>query len=147
MTATLNRKSDFISRRLLAADGYLDLNMPADALAELDRIEDPQAFTPSVYYLRGVTLQALGRIGQAIPYLEEAARLIPAPLSRFAWKSLSECYAAEGDVSMAELARMVAESTEMEDETVDPLAEDLNIVQPPSTRPKYHAKNKTLDGE
>lgn len=147
MTASATiRQNNRIARRLLAADGYLDLDLPLYALQELDRIPEPGAFLPSICYLRGVALKTLGRTAEAIPFLEDAARLIPVPLCRFAWKSLSECYAAEGDVSMAELARMVSQSEDL-DEEADPIAEVGNIVQPPSTRPKLPAKHNTLDGE
>lgn len=147
MVATLTREQHRTARRLLAADGYLDLNMPEYAIHELDLIEDAGAMSPSLYYLRGVALKDLGRVGEAIPYLEQAARMIPVPLCRFAWKSLSECYAAEGDVSMAELARMVAESTEFFDEEVDAEADEDNIVQPPETRPGHHVENNLLSDE
>ena len=98
-----------IARRLLAADGYLDLRMPVQALKELDKIEDPASFEASVYFLRGMCLKQLGDFDHAIPWLEEAARLIPAPMSRIAWKSLEECYQAQGNETMAAMMRIVAD--------------------------------------
>jgi len=88
MIATMTREQQKVAKRILAADGYLDLSMPGHALRELDRIQDAEKFEASVYYLRGSALKALDDYSAAIPWLEEAARLIPAPLSRFAWRSL-----------------------------------------------------------
>ena len=137
MIATMTSEQRKVARRILAADGYLDLHMPRHALRELDRIEDAGLFEASVYYLRGCALKASGEFESAIPWLEEAARMIPAPLSRFAWKSLGECYRAQGDSAMAELAQLAAETAEVLGEEFDDLDDDddEDIIQPPDFRP------------
>jgi tetratricopeptide (TPR) repeat protein len=125
------------ARRLLAADGYLDLRMPLQALKELDKIEDPGTFEASVYFLRGMALKQMGDFDHAIPWLEEAARLIPAPLSRFAWKSLEECYKAQGNETMASMMRIVAD---LDQDGPDALTFDelrRSIEELPNSRPLF----------
>jgi tetratricopeptide (TPR) repeat protein len=144
MIATMTPEQRKVARRILAADGYLDLNMPGHALKELDRIDDAGAFEASVFYLRGCALKASGEFESAIPWLEEAARMIPAPLSRFAWKSLGECYREQGDSAMAELAQLAAETAEAlggDDFDFDDDDDDDNIIQPPDFRPHGRLEN------
>jgi tetratricopeptide (TPR) repeat protein len=131
-----------IARRLLAADGYLDLRMPVQALKELDKIEDPGSFEASVYFLRGMCLKQLGDFDHAIPWLEEAARLIPAPLSRFTWKSLEECYSAQGNETMAAMMRIVAD---LHQEAPNAFSFDelrQSIEELPNSRPLLPDKSK-----
>jgi hypothetical protein len=45
-------------RRLLAADGYLDLEMPVQALRELEAIEEPGPLEPAVQFLTGEALKS-----------------------------------------------------------------------------------------
>ncbi len=139
MIATMTPQQRRVARRILAADGYLDLNMPTHALRELDRIEDAGAFEASVFYLRGCALKANGEFQSAIPWLEEAARMIPAPLSRFAWKALGECYRAQGDTAMAELAQLAAETAEVLGDDLE--IDEENIIQPPDIRPQGRLEN------
>jgi len=142
MIATMTREQQKVARRILAADGYLDLNMPTHALRELDRIVDAENFEASVYYLRGSALKALDDYSSAIPWLEEAARLIPAPLSRFAWRSLGECYTAQGEEALAELAELAADTAEVMGDEIELNDEDVHgLVNPPNQRPHGRLEN------
>lgn len=142
MIATMTREQQKVARRILAADGFLDLKMPAHALRELDKIQDAENFEASVYYLRGSAHKALDDFTAAIPWLEEAARMIPAPLSRFAWRSLGECYTAQGEEALAELAELAAETAEVMGEDLDLADEDVHgLVNPPDHRPQGRLEN------
>lgn len=101
MRTTLTPKT---VRRLLAADGFLDLNLPADAISELHRITDAGPLEGPRQLLLGIALKADGQTENAILSLERAARIMPAPLRRFAWRELVECYRAVGSEELAELA-------------------------------------------
>ena len=101
MRTTLTPKT---VRRLLAADGFLDLNLPAEAISELHRISDAGPLEGPRQLLLGIALKADGRTEDAIRSLERAARIMPAPSRRFAWRELVECYRAVGSEEMAELA-------------------------------------------
>jgi predicted Zn-dependent protease len=101
MRSTLTPKT---VRRLLAADGFLDLDMPAEAIAELDRITDAGPLEGPRRLLLGIALKAAGRMDDAIRSLELAARIMPSPIRRFAWRELVDCYSAVGSEEMAELA-------------------------------------------
>lgn len=100
-----------ILRYLSAADGYLDLQMPARALAELDRMGDPGPLEAPAAFLRGEALKAQQRYTEAIEPLQRAAKLIPAPHNQVAWQSLAECFRLRGDATLAEIVQMFAETT------------------------------------
>jgi len=95
MRTTLTPKT---VRRLLAADGFLDLNLPADAISELHRITDAGPLEGPRQLLLGIALKADGQTENAI------LSIMPAPLRRFAWRELVECYRAVGSEELAELA-------------------------------------------
>ncbi len=99
-------------RHLIAAEGYLELDLPNRALAELEcipRNEDTTEIQPFVYYLTGESLKDLERFHEAIDPLHEAARTMPAPFNRNVWTSLGECFRQDGQTVMAEVAEMFAE--------------------------------------
>src|SRR5690606_20193227 len=79
-------------RRISAAEGYLDLDMPERAMRELEAISDPGPYEPTVEYMKGEALIAQRRFAEAIAPLKRAVQLIPPPHNREAWKSLGECY-------------------------------------------------------
>jgi hypothetical protein len=102
-----------IVRRLISAEGYLELDLPLRALAELDQVGHPTEaglLEPYVHYLRGESLKELERFHEAINFLHEAARTIPAPFNSAAWLSLGECFRHDGQPILAEVAEMFAES-------------------------------------
>ena len=96
-------------RRLLAAEGYLELGMPIQALRELDNVSDPGSLTASYSYLRGESLKRIGRYSEAIKPLQYAADLLPIPHSQLPWKSLGACYRESGQNDLAENAEQTAD--------------------------------------
>ncbi|MFK7778582.1 MAG: hypothetical protein QM501_10810 [Gimesia sp.] len=96
-------------RRLMAAEGYLELGMPIQALRELDKVSDPGSLTASYSYLRGESLKRIGRYSEAIKPLQYAADLLPIPHSQLPWKSLSDCYRESGQNDLANNAEKTAD--------------------------------------
>lgn len=95
-------------RRLLSADGYLDLGMPERAAAELESIENAGILEGPRQLLLGISLKQLQNFRDAISHLEQAARIMPAPIRRFAWKELIDCYNAVGSHALAAMATKLA---------------------------------------
>ena len=95
-----------IVRKLTAADGYLELNMPGQALAELAGIRDAGPLRPAVEFMTGLALKDQRRFEEAIEPLQRAASTIPAPHNRDAWVSLGECFRESGRGDLAEVALM-----------------------------------------
>jgi len=91
-----------IFRKLVAAEGYLQLGMASHALNELDTIEDAGPFQPPYAFMRGEALRAQERYDDAIEELQLAAKLIPAPLNKQAWLSLSDCFRHRGEHDLAD---------------------------------------------
>jgi tetratricopeptide (TPR) repeat protein len=60
------------ARRLRAASGYLDLEMPVHALRALDGVAHPEATPFEFYLLRGQALRSAGRFEEAIVALSRA---------------------------------------------------------------------------
>lgn len=90
--ATSQVKTVKTARRLIAAEGYLDLGMPQRAFEELHAIEDPGIFEAELNYLIGQAFKAQERYEAAIHPLQRAAMLFADPFNRVALLSLSECY-------------------------------------------------------
>ena len=95
-------------RKLLAAEGYLELDLPQRAILELDQIENAGELSPYLSYLRGQAHRGLEDFGQAIDFLQEAASTMPAPLIGRVWEDLSDCFRREGLEELAEIAEMFA---------------------------------------
>ena len=95
-------------RHLIAADGYLDLDMPEHALRELENMGDAGLYEPPRQYLMGRALKMMDRLDDAIRPLEEAARHMPAPIRRLAWAELTECYRYLGSEELAQIAESLA---------------------------------------
>lgn len=91
-------------RRLVAADGYLELNMPERALDELYKVDDAGPLEGPRQLLMGIAHKRAGEQEEAIPHLEIAARIMPKPARRFAWSELKSCYLAVGSEDLADLA-------------------------------------------
>ena len=111
-------------RRLTAAEGYLELDMPDYALEELEAIDEPGPFQPLVHYMRGEALRGQHRWEDAIEPLKLAAQTIPAPHNRPAWLALGECFRAGGRDELAEVVEMFANTP-----YVEPEAKILPVVQ------------------
>jgi tetratricopeptide (TPR) repeat protein len=60
------------ARRLRAASGYLDLEMPTHALRALDGIAHPNATPFEFYHFRGQALRMAGRFDEALDALSRA---------------------------------------------------------------------------
>lgn len=99
-----------VFRRLLAAEGYLELGMPQHALEELDAVEHPGPFEPPLQFMRGEALRAQERYEDAIQPLQLAAKLIPPPHNRQAWLALSDCFRHRGHEVLADVAEMFADA-------------------------------------
>ncbi|NOX53731.1 MAG: hypothetical protein GXP27_04715, partial [Planctomycetes bacterium] len=99
------KQSDaFVLRKLRAAEGYLELDMPDQALQELDQIEDPGPYELEEKRLRGEALKAQSKYEEAAEWLQQAAVMFPFPHGRQVWQSLSECLRETGRDSLADAA-------------------------------------------
>ena len=119
-------------RRLLSADGYLDLNMPERAVAELEKIQEAGQLDGPRHLLHGIDLKQLDNHRDAISHLEKAARLIPSPVRRFAWKELADSYKAVGSEDLSELATKLAGDCDLQLRIALPFAElTINLSMSP----------------
>ena len=86
-------RSDFIRtvKRLTEASGYLDIEMPQQALETLRRITMPGPFSAQVAFLRGKALQQAKRFEDAAVCLAVAAKSVPPEYKKQAFAYLSEC--------------------------------------------------------
>jgi len=91
-------------RRLLAADGYLHLELPGQAVAELNKIDNAGALEGPRQLLLGISLKRAGDAAAATTHLEAAARLMPGSVRNFAWSELAECYRESGSDELADFA-------------------------------------------
>lgn len=98
-----------VVRKLTAADGYLELGMPTQAIVELESIEGAGPLQPAVEFMTGLALKDQHRYEEAIEPLQKAAVEIPAPHNRDAWLSLGECYRLSGLPELAVIAEMFAD--------------------------------------
>ncbi|MCA9047627.1 MAG: hypothetical protein KDA89_02800 [Planctomycetaceae bacterium] len=98
-------------RRLVAADGYLELGMPHKAVTELQKIDNAGPLEGPRHLLLGLAQKRSGDPEAAIPHLESAARLMPAPVRRFAWSELASCYRHVGSEELADLAETLGGPT------------------------------------
>lgn len=137
-------------RRLAAAEGYLELDLPAYALEELAAIQEPGAFEPLVHYMTGEALKGQKRFADAIEPLKRAAQTIPAPHNRPAWLSLGECFRAGGRDELADVVEMFANSRHFQTASQDAPILELHItVQGPIDIPALDEEEEVLpeDGE
>lgn len=84
---------------LKEAEGYLELNLPEQALATLERAGDGGTFRGHVLYLRGEALRALERYPESLEALREAAELSPSNVH--IWLALGWCYKRDGRLDLA----------------------------------------------
>ena len=105
MLANLNSR---VIRRLISAEGYMDLGMPVQALRELESIDNVGVLEAPRQYLMGRALAAQGRYHDAVAPLEFAARQMPSPVKKIAWRALSECYRECGSDQLADVAAQIA---------------------------------------
>ena len=120
-------------RRILSADGYLDLGMPERAIEELDRIEDAGPLEGPVQLLHGIALKQTQNHRDAITHLEKAARIMPSPIRRFAWRELVDAYRAVGSDTLADMAQKLGGAGEFQLKISLPFA-DLTLNIPTSSK-------------
>ncbi len=90
-----------VLRRLVEAEGYLELGMPSQALARLEGIDDSGPLLAVVEMLRGKALWVQHRFDDAAHSLRFAAQHIHAPFDRPAWLALSWYYHNRGETDRA----------------------------------------------
>ncbi len=134
MTQKLPRK---ILRRLVAAEGFLDLEMPQQALEELAAVDDFGPLEMPAQYLKGKALKAQERYDDAIPALQRAARLAPAPLSPPIWRMLGECLRQRGQGDLADVADAFAEASVPAASPPQVLNVQVTIVVAPAKSDEY----------
>ena len=121
-------------RRLLSADGYLDLGMPERAVAELEKIEDAGPLEGPRQLLHGIALKQTQNHRDAINHLERAARIMPSPIRRFAWRELVDAYRAVGSEDLATMAEKLGGDGEFQLKISLPNANlTLNIAMSPKS--------------
>lgn len=91
-------------RRLLAADGYLHLELPRQAVAELQKVGNAGSLEGPRQLLLGISLKRAGESVAATEHLEAAARVMPGPVRNFAWSELADCYRESGSEELADFA-------------------------------------------
>jgi tetratricopeptide (TPR) repeat protein len=79
-----------LQRILREAEGYLELGLPPQALAALNRIVEPGTFNGQRLYLKGEALRALERYAEALAPLQEAVNIAPSNIH--AWLALGWCF-------------------------------------------------------
>jgi tetratricopeptide (TPR) repeat protein len=132
-------------RRLEAAEGYLELQLPARALEELGAIEEPGPFEASISLLKGEALKGQERYDDAIAALHKAAQMIPAPHNRRAWKSLGECYRLDGREELATLVDTFASAPQAPPRIIAPIINISITVQQPTDAPVENNKDELSD--
>ena len=101
-TSETKMPPQIVVRRLAAAEGYLELGLPAYALVELNSVRDAGAFAPIAELFRGEALQAQEKYADAIAPLNRAAHMFPAPFNQRALLALSNCYRKDGQIQLAD---------------------------------------------
>ncbi|MBI1345739.1 tetratricopeptide repeat protein [bacterium] len=130
------RDSQRIVRRLACAEGYLEIGLPARALAEIETVANPGPFEAIAALLRGEALQQAERFDEAIPALNRAAELFPQPFNQRALLGLSECYRRQGDLDLAAKAEAAAQTPDVPSAAVlKILVTPIFQVQTPMKRP------------
>lgn len=121
-------------RRLLSADGYIDLGMPERAIEELEKITDAGPLEGPTQLMHGIALKQVGNFTDAITHLEKAARIMPTPIRRFAWRELVDAYRAVGSMKLAEMAQKLGGDGEFQLKIALPFANmTLDLPSHPKT--------------
>ncbi|MBL6705057.1 MAG: hypothetical protein ISQ06_03030 [Planctomycetaceae bacterium] len=110
-------KINRIARRMTAAEGYLELGLPADALAELQNIENPAPFEGAYMWLLGESLRNQGLYDEAIAPLRRAARTLPSGTGQQAREALKDCLEKSGRSATADDMTQTMEYLEQRSDT------------------------------
>ena len=86
-------RSDFVRavKRISEAVGYLELEMPQQALETLRCVSNPGPFEAQIEFLRGKAFQQNAQFEEAAVCLAVAAKKVPDPFKREAFAYLSNC--------------------------------------------------------
>tara|TARA_R110002072_G_scaffold303130_1_gene495018 strand:- start:43963 stop:44439 length:477 start_codon:yes stop_codon:yes gene_type:complete len=122
-------KVNRIARRMTAAEGYLELGLPADALAELQNIENPAPFEGAYMWLLGESLRNQGLYDEAIAPLRRAAQTLPSETGQQAWEALNDCLEKSGRSAIAGDMTQTMEYLEQRSDTDTPQRPQM---EPPS---------------
>lgn len=95
-----------VAKRVQQAVGYVELDMPQQALDRLEGIGELGPFEAEVQLVRGEAYRSLHRYDDAAVALKAAATKFPSPFDKPAWFALSMCYSQAGNKT--EAARMLA---------------------------------------
>ena len=107
-----------IVRRLTAAEGYLELDLPVDALAELQKVENPGPCEGPYMWLTGEALRNQGLYDEAIAPLRHAARALPQENGQQAWAALKECLEKSGRSATADDMTQTMDYLEKRSDTI-----------------------------
>ena len=109
---TLSLKA--IRRHIAAAQGYLELDMPTHALAELELIGQTECYRAARSFLEGEAQRVLGHYELAVKPLRRATELLPIDhiFAQQAWISLSECFRETGQTELAQVAELAAQAVD-----------------------------------
>lgn len=103
--AKLGRKSEvdpaLVQRKrwLTAAEGYLELDLPAQAIGSLTRLGDRAGWESHAHYLHGEALRSLERYEEAIHSFQKAQRDMPELIELYV--SLAWCHKRTGRLDLA----------------------------------------------
>jgi tetratricopeptide (TPR) repeat protein len=123
------RISPIVLRRMVAAEGYMELGLPARAYEELCAIENSGPYAPIVAFMKGQSLKLQSRFEDAIEPLQEAAQSIPAPHNRDAWLLLGECFRHGGKPELADVVEMFADNPPVSMQDIEPILEISNSLK------------------
>lgn len=136
-----------VLRRLEAAEGYLELDMPTHAMTELDAIDEAGPFEASITLLKGEAFKSQEKYEEAIAALQKAAQMIPAPHNRRAWQSLGECYRLGGREEMAKLVETFANMPQAAPRVIQPVVNISITIQTPIDMNSLEAGEETDEFE
>jgi len=119
-----------IMHRLYAAEGYLELGMPKQALVELEAVEDAGPLEATRLFLLGHALKANEQYTEAIEPLHQAAELQPEMYSQSVSDSLTECFRESGHSDLAQFAQQTSDAIKEES-----LAEEI-VSEPKKPEPE-----------
>jgi len=138
----LENVSPKVIHKMMAAEGYLELGMPIQALEALHAVEDAGPLEAMRLYLIGEAFLRQEKYNEAIEPLHQAARLFPVIESRKAWSSLSECFRLGGYEELAEVAFLTAEAVEEIEVTYEALYQEH--IRYPSGEWGHYSSRSTL---
>ena len=107
-----------VARWLTSAEGYLELGLPAEAQAELQKIDNPGPLQGAYLWLMGESLRNQGLYDEAIAPLRQAARALPSEAGQQTWEALKECLEKSGRSAAAEDMTQTMEYLEQRSEII-----------------------------